>query len=81
LVAAGLKVAWTLLAEVRVKVQFGPELESQPDHPAKVDPAAAVAVSETAVPDGSISLQVLPQLIPLPVTVPVPEPVLLTVRA
>ncbi|UWZ83054.1 hypothetical protein MOP44_21095 [Occallatibacter riparius] len=52
-----------------------------PDHPAKVEPAAAVAVSVTDVPVGKLAEHVDPQLIPegLLVTVPVPAPANATV--
>lgn len=51
-----------------------------PDHPSKVLPDAAVAVSTTAVPLEKLAVQVPGQLIPagLLVTVPVPEPALFT---
>jgi hypothetical protein len=47
-----------------------------PDHPAKLELAAAVAVSVTDVPEGKVPLQLWPQLIPagVLVTVPVPGP-------
>jgi hypothetical protein len=46
----------------------------------KVDPLLAVAVRVTCVPLGKLLEQVLPQLIPPPVTVPLPVPDLFTVR-
>jgi len=78
-VLLGLKAAETLRLELRTKLQLLPELESQPDHPTKVEPDAAVAVRVMAVPAGRTDEQVLPQLMPFPVTVPAPEPVLETV--
>jgi len=74
-----LNAAETFLSELRVRLQLLPEAESQPDQPAKTDPLAATAVRVTEVPGGSVALQVAPQLIPLPVTVPEPEPDLATV--
>ena len=50
-----------------------------PLHPAKLPPPVAAAVSAICVPDGNVSLQsplcddvVIEQLIPVPLTVPVP---------
>jgi hypothetical protein len=62
-------------------MQVVPEVESQPDQLEKTEPLAAVAVSEIAVPEGRNSLQVLPQSMPDPETVPDPAPDLLTVNA
>ena len=47
-----------------------------PDHPAKLELAAGVALSVTDVPDAKVPLQLWPQLIPtgLLLTVPVPGP-------
>jgi len=61
-----------------------PSVQSEsPVHPAKEDPALAVAVRTTACPVTKDPLQVAPQEIPdgLLVTVPLPVPLLLTVRA
>lgn len=54
--------------------------EQAPDQPAKLLPAAGVAVSVTLVPLGKLALHVVPQLMPegLERTVPVPLPDLLT---
>jgi len=48
----------------------------------KVEPEAGVAVKVTLVPEAILALQVLPQLIPLgeELTVPLPVPLLVTVR-
>jgi hypothetical protein len=53
-----------------------------PLHPAKVDPAAAVAVRVTEVPLLKLAEQVVPQLMPAGelVTVPVPAPAFVSVR-
>src|SRR5439155_1357135 len=53
-----------------------------PLQPLKVEPAAALAVSVTAVPLGKLAEQVAPQLIPAGelVTVPLPAPEGVTVR-
>jgi len=57
-------------------------LHPLPLQPPKVDPADVVAVNVTVVPDAKLKLQVVPQSIPagLLVTVPSPNPALLTVR-
>ncbi len=59
-----------------------PLLQPVPDHPAKVEPEAGVALSVTVVPLLRVVEQVLPQLIPagLLVIVPPPVPALTTVR-
>ena len=51
-----------------------------PLQPVNVEPVAAVAVSVTEVPPATECEQSVPQLIPGPETVPVPDPALLTVR-
>jgi hypothetical protein len=51
-----------------------PVPEQAPLHPAKVEPAAAVAVSVIAVPDVTDSVHAVPQLMPAGVLVTVPEP-------
>jgi len=76
----GLNVALTVRSPPRVRVQVFPDIESQPDQLAKVEPDTGAAVSVTAVPAARVAEQVPPQLIPFPVTVPEPEPALLTVR-
>jgi hypothetical protein len=51
-----------------------------PDHPANLEPDAAVSVSLTDVPLLKLALHVVPQLIPegLLLIVPIPEPALCT---
>src|SRR5688572_24124064 len=73
-----LKVAVTALAVFIVTTQE--PVPAQADHPVKVEPVAGVAVSVTEAPAAKLAEQVLPQLIPPPVTVPLPVPALLTVR-
>ena len=75
------KVAVTEWSALIVRVQV-PVPEQSPDHPAKVLPAAGVAVSVTAVPFAKLAEQFAPQSIPagLLVTVPVPVPVVITVK-
>jgi len=65
-----------------VTVHVTPETVLHPLQPASVDPPAAVAVRVTLVPLAYGSEQSVPQLIPdgLELTVPLPVPVLLTVR-
>ena len=57
-----------------------PVLQPEPDQPAKVEPAAGVAVKVTEVPLLKPAAQVLPQLIPagLLLTIPSPVPLLVT---
>jgi hypothetical protein len=61
---------------VSVTAQLSMPLHPPPDHPAKVEPLAAAAVSVTFVPDLKLAVQVEPQSMPegLLVTVPVPLP-------
>lgn len=76
-----LNTACTVRASVIDTTQV-PVLEHPPpDHPAKVDPESAVAVSVTDVPVAKFSVQSVPQLIPAGalVTVPAPFPGLLMV--
>jgi hypothetical protein len=73
------KVAVTLLAAFITNEQEVPVPLHAPLKPAKVEPAAGVAVSMTLVPRAKGALQAVPQLIPLgtEVTVPLPLPGLL----
>jgi hypothetical protein len=59
-----------------------PVPEQAPPQPAKVEPAAGVAVSVTEVPWPYVSAQSAPQLMPAgeEVTVPLPVPDLVTDR-
>jgi hypothetical protein len=57
-----------------------PLLHPVPVQPANVEPLAGTDVSTTCVPLLTLSLQSLPQLMPVAVTVPLPVPVLLTVN-
>ncbi len=77
-----MKVAVTEMLEFMVTVQDSVPLQPPPLKPAKVEPAAAVAVSVTEVPAAKLLEQSVPQLIPagLLVTVPLPVPDLFTVR-
>src|SRR5207244_3006905 len=76
------KLAVTDLVPFMVTVQVVPETASQPLQPVKMEPEAGVAVRTTVLPLVYEAEQVVPQVI-LPsseVTVPLPLPVLLTVR-
>ena len=75
-------VAVTLRAWVMLTVQVPVPVQA-PVHPAKVEPVPAAAARVTLVPLEKLALHVLPQLIPLgaAVTVPVPVPLFVTVRA
>src|SRR5213076_214342 len=77
------KVAVTVVAAERVTVQAPVPEQLPPLQPVKVEPAAGVAVSVTAVPLVKLAEQVAPQLMPAGelVTVPLPVPTSLTVSA
>jgi len=72
----------TFLAALMATVQ-APVPVQAPDQPAKVEPAAGVAVSVWDVPLLMLAEQIVPQLMPkgVLVTVPVPVPALVTVSA
>ncbi len=74
-----MKVAVTPCAFVMVTVQVPLPVQA-PLHPLKVEPLAAVGVRATDVPLLKLALQLDPQLIPagLEVTVPLPDPLSLT---
>src|SRR6266540_2742000 len=73
-------VAVTARDAVIVVVQVSMPEQASPDQPAKREPTEADAVSVTRAPPSSKSaLQMVPQAIPAPVTVPLPEPVFVTV--
>src|SRR5438552_3488354 len=76
------KVAVTVVAAERVTVQAPVPEQLPPLQPVKVEPAAGVAVSVTAVPLAKLAEQVAPQVIPAGalVTVPLPVPAGVTVR-
>jgi hypothetical protein len=78
-----LNIAVTVRAWVIVTVHVPVPEHPSPLQPAKVKPAAGVAVRVTCVPlTMGVLVHVLPQVIPptLEVIVPVPEPVLLTLK-
>src|SRR3984885_15524727 len=74
-IVSATNVAVTEVAAATVTVQLSMPLHPPPDHPAKVAPVAADAVSVTWVPTTKLAEQVLPQLIPDGGLVTVPEPV------
>ena len=73
--AGAVNIAMTFLAAFMFTVQV-PVPEQSPLQPAKVEPAAGVAVSVTLPPLMMEALHVLPQLIPTELleTLPEPEP-------
>ena len=72
-------LAVTVLLTFMVTVQEAAS-ESQPLHPVSVEPGSDTAVRFTDAPLLKVSEQSAPQLIPVPVTVPSPDPALETVR-
>src|SRR5438445_13445052 len=78
-----LNVAVTDRAPLIVTVQVVSETPSQPLQPAKTEPSLARDVGVTTIPLSYVNTHVGPQLMPpsLEVTVPLPVPPLLTVRA
>ena len=76
------KVAVTVVAPETVTTHVPVPEHPPPLQPVKVEPAAGVAVSVTAVPLAKLAEQVAPQVIPagLLVTAPAPAPALETVR-
>jgi len=78
---AALNVAVTAVGAVTVTLH-APVPAQAPLQPAKVEPAAGVAVRVTAVPGENVCEQLAPQLMPAGalVTVPDPDPLLVTDR-
>src|SRR5205814_8681337 len=76
------KVAVTVVAAVTDTTHDPVPVHPPPLQPPKVDPAAGVAVSVTAVPLVKLAAQVAPHVMPAGalVTVPLPVPALETVR-
>src|SRR5437667_9729918 len=75
------KVAVTVVAAESVTTHAPVPEQPPPLQPLKVEPAAGVAVSVTAVPLAKLAVHVAPQVIPAGelVTVPLPVPAVLTV--
>jgi hypothetical protein len=80
-VGLALKVAVTVVAPLIVTGQVAVPLQA-PLQPAKTEPEAGLAVSVSAVPAATVSVQSAPQVIPAGEldTVPVPVPFLVTDR-
>src|SRR3954452_4813259 len=78
---SSLKFAVSERSSVMVTVHPPEPLQAPPQDP-NVDPASAVGVRVTIVPSAKSAAQVAPQLMPagVLVTVPLPPPVLLTLR-
>jgi hypothetical protein len=74
-----MKVAVTVWSELIVTVHVVVPAHAPPQ-PAKVEPVAAIALKDTAVPSAYPFEHVPGQEIPEPDTVPEPEPVSETVR-
>ena len=69
-----MKVAITDRFALTVTVQLVPLTESQPLKPEKIELEFGSAVTVSLVPLGTDTTQVVPQLIPSPLTTPVPSP-------
>src|SRR5215831_7415717 len=80
--SAAAKVAPTVTGVLPVSVHVPVPAQPPPLHPANVEPLAAEADRVTRTPLGYVSVQSVPQLIPVGVllTVPFPVPVTLTAR-
>ena len=74
-----MSVAVTVLFAVMDMVHETPLGVSHPVQLPNVDPAAAAAVRVIDVPLATVSVQSVPQLMPIPVTVPDPVPFFATV--
>lgn len=74
-VGTGVKLAVQLAFALTITVALTDAPEQLPVHPANVAPAAAVAVSVTAVPCAKVEAQMLPQAIPAGNELTLPEPV------
>src|SRR5213083_665028 len=66
------KLALTKLAD-HIVTLHGPVPKQAPDHPVKVEPTPAAALSVTGVPSRKLAKQAEGQPMPGPVTVPLPE--------
>src|SRR5207244_7459975 len=78
----GVRGGVAVVAAVSVTVQEVAPVQPPPLHPVKAEPAAGVAVSVTSVPVRYVPEQSVPHVIPAGVlaTVPLPAPLLVTVR-
>jgi hypothetical protein len=76
---AGAKVARTVVDVARVSEQDPVPAQPAPDQPMNTQPAAGVAVSDTAVPAVKLAAQLDPQSMPAGVLVTVPVPARVTV--
>ena len=73
--------AWTSLASF-IETVHAPVPEQAPDHPLNIEFASAVALRLTEIPSMKACEHEVPQLMPAGelVAVPLPDPVLLTLR-
>ena len=78
---AGVKVAVIVVALTGETAQVLVPVQPPPDQPVKIDPALAVAVRTTGLPDGKLAEQLVPQEMPAGelVTLPLPSPARITV--
>src|SRR5262249_29380226 len=73
------KTAVTVSECASTRLHFGRFPAQPPDQRVKRDPPAGVAMRASADPTGSVTLQRVPHLTPVPETVPFPAPLLRTV--
>src|SRR5438132_2023779 len=77
--AFSVNVAVTVTSPVTVMLQLPAPVQPPPLQPAKVEPPLAAALNVTPVPDVTTSVQSPGHAMPVPVTLPDPEPFVATV--